>query len=39
MIKRSKPMDHAPFLVDSNVKKGDIQIGAELFYIPNDEKI
>ena len=39
MINRGKPMDHAPFLVDSNVKKGDIQIGAELYYIPNDEKI
>ena len=39
MINRGKPMNHAPFLVDFNVEKGDIQIGAELFYVPNDEKI
>jgi translation elongation factor EF-Tu-like GTPase len=39
MINRGKPMDHGPLLVDSNVKKGDIQIGAALFYVPIDENI
>lgn len=39
MINRGKPMDHSPFLVDSHVKKGDIEIGAEVYYVPNNEKI
>lgn len=39
IINREKPMDHAPFLVDRNVKKGDIEIGAELYFVSNNEKI
>lgn len=39
MISRGGSMDHAPFLVDDNVKKKDIEIGAELYYMSDDEKI
>lgn len=38
MINRGRPMKHAPFLVDRDVKKSDIEIGAELYLITYEPK-
>lgn len=33
MLNRGKPMEHAPFSVNRDVKKGDIEIGAKLYLV------
>ncbi len=33
MLNRGKPMNHIPFCVTLDVKKGDIEIGAKLYLI------
>jgi hypothetical protein len=33
MINRGRKMQHSPFLVNRAVKKGDIEIGAEIYLI------
>jgi translation elongation factor EF-Tu-like GTPase len=38
MINRGKPMQHAPLLVNREVKKADIEIGAELYLLNNEDK-
>ena len=38
MINRGRPMEHAPFSVNRDVKKSDIEIGAELYLISYEQK-
>lgn len=33
MINRGKPMQHAPFSLESSIKKGDIEIGAKIYLV------
>ena len=37
MINRGKQMKHAPFSLDSSVKKGDIEMGAKIYLIDCSE--
>ena len=39
MINSGKLMNHTPFSIASNVKKGDIEIGAKLYLVSNDDEI
>jgi translation elongation factor EF-Tu-like GTPase len=38
MVNRGKPMNHAPFSVNRDVKKGDIEIGAKLYLVCHEPK-
>lgn len=38
MLNRGRPVQHAPILLDSRVKKSDIELGAELYFLPPDEQ-
>jgi translation elongation factor EF-Tu-like GTPase len=38
MLNRGKPMQHAPFSVNRDVKKGDIEIGSKLYLIDYEQK-
>ena len=33
LVNRGKPMEHAPFSVNRDVKKGDIEVGAKIYLI------
>ncbi len=38
MVNRGKPMKHAPFSVNRDVKKGDIEVGAKIYLIGHESK-
>ena len=38
MLNRGKKMNHAPFSINLDVKKGDIEIGAKLYLINYEPK-
>ncbi len=33
MVNRGRPMEHAPFSVNREIKKGDIEVGAKLYLV------
>ncbi|PKM04301.1 MAG: hypothetical protein CVV16_05450 [Gammaproteobacteria bacterium HGW-Gammaproteobacteria-6] len=38
MINRGRPMNHAPFSLERLVKKGDVEQGAKMFLVNDDEQ-
>lgn len=38
MINLGRPMNHAPFSLEREVKKGDIEHGAKMFLVNDDEQ-
>lgn len=38
MVNRGKPMDAAPFLLPAQVKKEDIEIGAEIYFLQSNDE-